>query len=227
MTGIGYNQVSAINASAYEAVRLIEDRPDIADMYRGGKTREEIAGALGMLGNGISTSAAISAVTFALTGGVLDGEPFEGLMSEQEAREIASKNNLRAIETMRENEEGIFNLESRRKAGGVAGRLCYQNGTGVFSLSDGERAENSRKGVLARGIVPWTRSEIFYVYVSSKIPSLRKGRGVDTGTIADHLNNTYHSGDPVRNKQNVSAQLCAFRKKYSSLQEAIEALADD
>ena len=85
-----------------------------------------------------------------------------------------------------------------------------------------QRSENSRKNVIAKGLVPWvpteetnehyTVSEVETAYRLAQCPEYRRGSLINNAKIAGELNTIFHNGETVRNRNAVGIQLSRYQK---------------
>lgn len=131
--------------------------PEIAELYRQGHTRSDIADELGVSGvYGVSKNVAISAVGFALRGyeGHLEWvslDRYNGLLSDEELDRIAIEHNRECGKVIGQEmyEKGIGihgrSTEERSAAGRKGGRLAFENGLGIFGISPERKREIASK----------------------------------------------------------------------------------
>jgi DNA-directed RNA polymerase subunit H (RpoH/RPB5) len=169
-------QISAIKRSSAIGRDLQVAHPKIIDMYREGKTLEEIADELDIsLSYGVNERISITSVGHALRGydGYFGGTSYIGLGEETELDRLEEdhklkgldKGYLKGIETMRRNTLGIFGLtkkqlsEQGRVGGKKGGKTTLDKNLGIHSLSYEERQKVGYTAVISQGKLPWIKRE--------------------------------------------------------------------
>lgn len=196
-------QHSAIRHSIRIGGLLVNDHPEIADMYREGRFHPEIAEILDVEGNyGGSDNVARNSIHHAITGhtGGFGIEPYDGLI--QDVSELVR-------------------LEYKHYVG--SGKIIGRKSAEAINPKTGERHVveagriGGRKGVLARGLTPWGEEERRDAYLMSQEPEYQhqkepnKGKS-DNNKIKDVLNIRYHGGEEVRSAMAVNVNLYKYRK---------------
>ena len=112
--------------------------------------------------------------------------------------------------------------EQRRENGRKNGKAAYEKGKGIHGMTFEQRSENSRKNVIAKGLVPWvpaeetnehyTVSEVETAYRLAQCPEYRRGSLINNARIAGELNTIFHNGEPVRKGIAVGIQLSRYQK---------------
>lgn len=98
-----------------------------------------------------------------------------------------------------------------------AGDRSYQLGKGIHGLSEEQKREARRKGLIARGLVPWSGEEQDELYRMSLLDEFKYDSGNNRemsrlSKIAKKINDIYHKGEDVRTKRAVSKILIRMRR---------------
>jgi hypothetical protein len=234
--GMKRTQYLAITEALELAIQLQKDYPQIADMYREGKTRQEISDELRILSQyGIkSENVAVRAVGHALAGYTKPNfpHPFEGLMPGSELERLSREHIQTNGHEGRIAKKGVFSLtpEQTRANAILGGQASYENGLGINGYTPEERKKVSKKAVESRGELPWVEGldkkgrhylgEVEYVMHLCEDPAYQHPSGQHQGKpnwriIAAELNGKYHYGKPVRTPNAVKWQVCKARKKIN------------
>jgi len=188
--GFTPEQWKAIRESIKVAKALQEENHEIVEWYRAGESQNKIADRLDLINiYPISQGTAKLIVSLALRGydGRFGGDDFQGLLDEEEAKELAKQHNIdtgkmtkylgkglfslskkqlsgigkRVAEFQRIHGLGLYALSSEEKAeaGRKSGKMNYEEGKGIFSMSEAKRREARYKGLLASGKTPFVERE--------------------------------------------------------------------
>ena len=172
-------QIGAIRHSVRIGSLLVNDHPEIAELYRDGMTQPGIAESLDVKGKyGASDEVARSSIYHAITGhaGGFSTEPYDGLIQDLDERAT---------------------LEHEHYA--ENGRKLAAEGKGIHGQTPEQKSEYGRIGALAQGRTLWEKEETEYAHLLSLEPEYQhqkgphKGKG-DYKTIAQVLNEDYHNG---------------------------------
>lgn len=138
-------------------------------------------------------------------------------LSKEDKRDAGLKGGQRAFELGK----GVHSLTKNqlREIGHSSGNKTYEEGIGIHALSSKQRRENSLKGLLANGKIPWSSEEVGYAYQLSISPEYRNGLRISGKDIAVELNSKFHKGDEIRNNRSVSKRI---RKYIKSLEDQTE-----
>ena len=221
-------QIGAIHHSVRIGKQLVNDHPEIAELYRGGMTHPGIAEILDVKGNyGISSDiVAVTSIYHAIKGhaGGFGTESYDGLISDLD--ELAGLEHEHRANGGRKSAElglGIHaqTPEQRLEYGIIGGRIATELGLGIHGLTPEQKSEygiiGGRIATLARGQTPWGEEETGYAHLLSLEPEFQhqkgphKGKG-DYKTIAQVLNEDYHNGEDVRSPVAVKINLSKYIK---------------
>ena len=110
------------------------------------------------------------------------------------------------------NKKGFHSLTYNEiiDAAEAGGKASYLKKVGVHSRTEKKMHKDGIKGVIAIGLVPWSKSEKNYAYKLFNI------NGHDYSLIAEELNKEYHKNEPVRTEMAVYLALYKFRKKLEA-----------
>ena len=204
-------QIGAIHHSVRIGKQLVNDHPEIAELYRGGMTHPGIAEILDVKGNyGISSDiVAVTSIYHAIKGhaGGFGTESYDGLISDLDELagleyEHYAKNGRKAAELGL----GIHgrNPETGERYVVESGKKAAELGLGIHSLQ-----------------TSWSKEETEYAHLLSLEPEFQhqkgphKGKG-DYKTIAQVLNEDYHNGEDVRNANAVRVNLFNYKKSLGN-----------
>ncbi len=181
--------------------KLQQDSPQIADLYREGRSQYDIVGDLGIeAAYTVSREVARNAVRNALGGCASEDSKmiYEGLLEEDEMRRIS--------------------LEHRRNSSRRVANDTLERAVGIHGRDRETRVRDSINAVIKRGELPWKRSgdsigegkicevgEMERAYQLSLLPNYRTSTGnrVSNVKVARQINLEYHEGRGVRNSQTV------------------------
>jgi hypothetical protein len=201
------DQISAIKHSIEIGKQLVNDHPEIAELYRDGMTHSGIAARLDVKREYdiSSDKVAVTSIYHAITGhaGGFGTESYDGLISDLDELagleyEHYAKNGRKAAELGL----GIHgrNPETGERYVVESGKKAAELGLGIHSLQ-----------------TSWSKEETEYAHLLSLEPEFQhqkgswKGKG-DYKTIAQVLNKEYHNGEDVRNADAVRLNLFTYRK---------------
>ena len=207
-------QISAIKRSIEIGSLLVNDHPEIAELYRGGMTYSGIAARLDVKREYdiSSDKVAVTSIYHAITGhaGGFGTESYDGLISDLDE---------------------LTRLEHEHYAeyGRMGGRKSAELGKGIHAINPetGERYVveggriggriSGRKTALARGQTLWREEETGYAHLLSLEPEFQHQKGPNKGkgdykTIAQVLNEDYHNGEDVRSPGTVRSSLSKYKK---------------
>jgi len=148
---ISSRQVAAITLAGRIGKQIQKDHPEIANLYKLGKTQPEIVETLSVNETyGVESSQiAISAVCFALIGfgGNTRCEAYSGLINKSELETLCQEHRSVSGERMREGGIGLFSIseEDQRENKRKGGRAAKSQGKGIFALTSEQRGENARR----------------------------------------------------------------------------------
>jgi hypothetical protein len=220
-------QIGAIKRSIEIGSLLVNDHPEIAELYRGGMTHSGIAENLDVKGNyGASDKVAVTSIYYAIKGhaGGFGTESYDGLISDlDELTRLEHEHHAEygriGGRKLAELGKGIHGLtpEQRLEYSSKGGRKSAELGKGIHGLTPEQRLEYGRIATLARGQTPWGEEETGYAHLLSLEPEFQhqkgphKGKG-DYKTIAQVLNEDYHNGEDVRSPVAVKINLSKYIK---------------
>ena len=231
-------QIGAIRHSVRIGSLLVNDHPEIAELYGDGMSYPGIAESLDVKGNyGASDEVARSSIYHAITGhaGGFSTEPYDGLIQDLDKltrlkHEHNAENGRRSAESINP-ETGLryvvengrrlaaegkgvhgYNPETGERYAVEGGIKLAAEGKGVHGLTPEQRLENGRKALLARGLTPWEKEETEYAHLLSLEPEYKRGSQVNNKEIAQVLNEDYHNGKEVRNAMAVQLHLSRYIK---------------
>ena len=205
---LSQRQCAAIKRSIDFGRILVEEHPEIADLYKRGNTQEKIAEMLDLKSKyGHSNSVTRVGVIKALSGyeGGFGLSEYEGLIPDSEERSQL------ALEHMVE-----FGFKTLREK------------TGVFGRTSEKRTEDAIKSVVSRGQTPWKKQgdhlgneiycaidELDYAHHLAQQPEFQekgKMKRNKVKQIANELNKSYHQGELVRTSGKVIDLLSRIRE---------------
>ena len=216
------------HGAVYHAVRigriLVNDHPEIADMYRKGMSYSEIAENLDVeVEYDASKEVAKNSIYRAIRGheGSI-GAKYGGLISDLD--ELVGLEHEHYVENGRKSAESI-NPETGLRYVVEGGIKTAAEGKGIHGLTPEQKSEYSSKGgkiggikaTLAQGKTLWEKEETEYAHLLSLEPEFQhqkgkhKGKG-DYKTIAQVLNVDYHNGEEVRSAGSVRVNLYNYIK---------------
>ncbi len=219
-------QIGAIKRSIEIGSLLVNDHPEIAELYRGGMTHSGIAENLDVGNYGASDKVAVTSIYYAIKGhaGGFGTESYDGLISDLDELTRLEHEHYAEYGRMggRKSAElgkGIhaINPETGERYVVEGGRKLAELGKGIHGLTPEQRLEYGRIAALARGQTPWGEEETGYAHLLSLEPEFQhqkgphKGKG-DYKTIAQVLNEDYHNGEDVRNANAVKRNLSKYIK---------------
>lgn len=230
---ISQEKYNAIQYSIRIGRQLINDHPEMADMYREGMSHPKIAEILEVkVNHGIfSDGIAVSSIGYAIKGhdGSFGVDAYGGLIQdEDELRRLkyehaASLGRINGINLAKLGLgcHGInsttgekYSVEGGRKGGIKGGRKV----AGLINQKTGLRfvVEGGIKGILAQGKTPWTEEEREHAYLLSLDSEYKyqKGKRIipDIKKIVEILNNTYHNSEDIRNVPAVRNTISRYKK---------------
>ena len=205
---LSQRQCAAIKRSIDFGRILVEEHPEIADLYKRGNTQEKIAEMLDLKSKyGHSNSVTRVGVLKALSGyeGGFGLSEYEGLIPDSEERSQL------ALEHMVE-----FGFKTLREK------------TGVFGRTSEKRTEDAIKSVVSRGQTPWKKQgdhlgneiycaidELDYAHHLAQQPEFQekgKMKRNKVKQIANELNKSYHQGELVRTPDTITTMLLEHKK---------------
>jgi len=206
-----------------------KDYPEIAEMYRSGKSLTEIVNELGLIDkyDFSNKSTAASAVSYALRGhgGEFGLPAYAGsIQDKSELEQLAAEHNYKSGKKLQEDGKGMFKLskEERDKIRENAFQKSYEKmiteGTGLLGRSKEQMQEDSRKALKAKGIQPWLRegdlmsdgtickvSEVEFMHKLAQQPEYRSKKNLRSAKLACELNKVYHNNKQVRTSRSVNS----------------------
>ena len=226
------SQKCAINRVRRIASRLQTEHPEILTLYRDGSSLPKIVNRLSLCEEyGLSTRVAITSVSAALRGCSNPGlglNPLKGLLDTKEADELSRKHRQEYNEEAEKSGSGLYALtyEERSNACKIGGAISCKNNLELHILSKPEvHRAGSKKGVTARGQIPWKEREITPTYCrlsekeftlmlyQSKEYRTWQGR-TDVEKIKDLVNDVYHNGEPVRTYQAIIQTMSKIKNRF-------------
>lgn len=150
------HQVTAIRVSHRIGQQLIEDHPEIADMYRNGALQEELARRFIPDEVERGMSVARTAVGVALHHLIPEIE-MAGLLKGRKVT-TGSSSGKKTIERKR----GLFGLDEKRLAEikRLGGQATRDRKVGIHGYTEEEKSEAVKKGLLTKGLVPFSHEEL-------------------------------------------------------------------
>ena len=225
------DQISAIRHSIRIGSLLVNDHPEIAELYRDGMTHSGIVEDLDVkVKYGANDKVAETSIYRAITGhaGGFKTEPYNGLISDSdELTRLEHEHRANAGTKAAEKGTGIhgYNPETGKRYTVEGGTKTAELGLGAHGINPETGAkyavEGGRKGgrisALARGQTPWEKKETERAYSLSLDPEFQHQKGPnkeksDYKTIAQVLNEDYHNGEEVRSAKAVKNNLSRYIK---------------
>lgn len=229
-TELDPSQVAGIQFSVMLGHQLKEQHPEIADLYRRGKSLTELEQYLQLVTRfGIKPKTAQAALRYAICGydGTLDvarHDAYLGLIPDpNERREIAKAHNRDSSRIQglknKENKVGFFSIttEERREIGRKSGLKQYREGIGIHAQTP---EDHRRQGVwlaTSQGHVPFSDEELQCLMDLATNPRFQRETQIHAQNISRELNRRFHEGSPVRNGRSVSKAF--YRHKHRFLVE--------
>ena len=228
---LSIRQKCAIARVRQIASKLQKEHPEILDIYRNNKTLPEIVNELSLCNEyTLSQRVAITAVSAALRGcsnSTLGLNSLKGLLDTEEADELLKKHrqdyNRRAVK----NGIGLYGLssEERIKNSKIGGSKSGKKNLELYILSKPEiHKAVSRKGVIARGKVPWKEREItptycrlsekeftLMLYQSEKYQTWQRRHNIEK--IKEKVNEVYHNDEPVRTYEAIKQTISKLKTR--------------
>lgn len=230
---LSVRQKCAITRARQIASRLQKKHPEILNMYRNDKTLSEIVNELSLCDEyTLSQRVAISAVSAALRGcsnSTLGLNSLKGLLDTKEADELLKKHRQDYNKKAAKNGIGLYSLSSERRTeiGKIGGSKSGKKNLELYILSKPEiHKSGSKKGVIARGKVPWKEREItlnycrlsekeftLMLYQSEKYQTWQRRHNIKK--IKETVNEVYHNGKPVRTYEAIKQTMSKLKTRSS------------
>jgi len=84
----------------------------------------------------------------------------------------------------------------------------------MFAFDKEQRREATRKGIIARGRIPWSEEEIETICSKAQDPKYQEGETrIKTSLIAEELNRECHQNKNVRTSRTVGSKLYELKKR--------------
>jgi len=209
----------AIKASIEFGKEIRDKIPDIENDYRNGKSLSDIVRERHICDvlRIPSVDMAMTSVHYALRG--YDGRlsfsslhQYEGLISREELENLAREHRSKNGKIM----------------GSLNGRINYDNGNGISSLSTDQRRNNGIKGVEAQGNTPYSMEEENAILRLSEKPEYIHQEGRSLGTpdlekLTKMINESFHNGAEIRSTKKIRSKLYLLRKKQKKTIELLYA----
>jgi len=223
-------QWTAITGSIKLGRTLQRDHPHIDYLWWQGGSYPKVVEMLDIQNEyGVGYNVARIAVNKAIAGhdGSFKIPAYNGLISEEERKEIGMRNNVESGRKTYEEGKGIHAMTTKerreigRKNGRKNGRKTYEEGKGVHGRTPEQMSIDGRKANEAQGKTSWTNEETEFAYQLSRQPEYQWGKGSfrpgkpNNELIALELNIQYHNCNEVRNKRAVQNKLCKYRKSLA------------
>lgn len=240
-------QVRAIKAAIITARQLQRTNPEMANLYRQGKTYSEISRDFGLHKKyGVRERTASSIVSIAIRGhkGCYGIPALEGMIPGEELRLIAAEH-----KKVSASKNGTDTLDRKVGVHGISkkdriklGLKTYGSGKGIAAMTREERVRvgriSGRKIAIANGYTPWKDaesdreiSELDFLEAISYYPSFIYSEGINRGkrnlgAIAQEINRSYHDGNNVRSKSAINNALKRVdqMRKREALTKIVECL---
>lgn len=194
---VNTKQAVAIAYSAVLGLEIKTAHPEIAQLFRNGKSLAYIANLCSQDGFSHIDSAPVleHAVQFALHGNNNEGvhPEYPGLIPHDEYHRLSAQH--------------------RESVRSTLGTRVMKAGTGLYRLTHDQLAEASKHAAIARGQVPWSDGEIWFAYMLGREDEYRWLGKVSHTKIARTLNEYWHNGKKIRDKSKVS-NMFHRQKKY-------------
>lgn len=221
------SQIVAVKYSLLLGKKIQKYSPEVSDFWLGGYSFTELAQYLKLIG--YKDANLKRGVERAIVGheGGLGIKAYPGLVPQKKLRDrIGRKHMGQSWKRCFENRTGLYALSYQRRreimsnAGKAAVKVQRRKKIALFGLNKKDLREASKKGVIARGFVPWileihpgTRmSEPKYARHMANRADHHYQKGPNTGyvnwkQIALELNNLYHEGREVRTARAVKSEV--------------------
>lgn len=211
-------QKVAIALSLKLSREMLPYADEMARLYRDGKSYEQIAETFFPDSRypGIVYSA-IRKLFYGSPGG-MGVEAFEGIIPEDELKELETMHRRNTGNRMLLEGKGIHSMgrEERSQSGKLggkrSGKKSVEEKTGIHALTREERAENSRRLHKSRGIVLWTEEELSATNDYAQSPEYRR----DFTSLAERINLEYHEGKEVRDAVTLKSALARYRRSQKN-----------
>lgn len=233
---------AAIRKSIHLGRMLIEEHPEIADLWRQGFSRPEIIRRLNIKQDyDVSEYIARGGVCRAIYGheGGFDTESYEGLLPDAEERKrIFDEHHRETGIKILKQKVGLYgrtpdqHSKDSHRGGSKGGRRAYELKVGVHARTPEQLSKDNTKAshmaLISRGYILWSDEEKEEAYRLSQQPEYIWQESTRPGTpnyrkIAERLNEIYHGGKPVRNSATVVARnSLTIRAKNLEHRESLE-----
>ena len=193
---LSHSQISAIRHNIRRGREIIERFPQVAEFYRTISLTEIVESFNLDEELNCTKNQAIRSLGLAIAG-------FEGGFREETYTGLINNQTL------------LESLRKERRARVV--KKGYERG--IRLMNESERYASVRRGVFARGAVPWKERECYDTYcrLSEKEFAYRLHlAGYNKNEITDILNRDYHEGKSVRIAKYVKTTLSKYRKALAS-----------
>lgn len=98
------------------------------------------------------------------------------------------------------------------KGGKISGRKMFEEGRGIFAMSEEEKRRAYKNSAMAKEVTSWSDEEKREAYELSLLPEYRHGSLTNNVKIADYLNEKHHSGNRIRTRGAVSRMIAVYKK---------------
>jgi|GEM_PF-4421692 len=205
-------QIRTLRRIAVMGFELQNKHPEIAGLYRDGHFFNEIVTELGLEEEYGAPRKIVRAAAQKVVAGHNGGfgvPAYDGLIGEEERRELARKH--------------------MERAGKTSGPGTYKAGTGIFGTDPDTKERNVAKGgrmcAVTRGQTLWFRKgdvmghddmgyDIFCAIGEPEYAHWLYRQGLGYKEITKRLNVGYNSGNPVRKQRIVSSRVWRLKKGY-------------
>ena len=138
----------------------------------------------------------------------------------REERKVVGRRGGNKLYTNRKGAHSMTSEElsdAGRRGGNISGLKNYQEKVGIHGRTSEQMNQDSLKGVVSRGCIPWSKDEAEYAYSLSQTSQYQCNNGANKGKsnnkkIAETLNNELHDGQLIRTPKSIEAKLFRYRE---------------
>ena len=221
------SRIRAIIHSIKLGRQLKIDYPEIAEDYRLGFFIPKIIKKYKiMLRYNVNKNIAINSIKRAISGhnGTFNIDSYEGLITDpselEKLRLKHNEDNRNLLNRLGLDISGLTTEERREigsRIGYIGGYRSYELKAGIHGRTIKQRMKDTRKGIKARGLSPWSNSEKKCAYNLSQIQKYRTGKKINTILIREEINRRYHKGKHIRSSHQGWNVIYEFKKNTINL----------
>lgn len=200
---ISSSQMAAMELGISLGERLKTTFPEIGKLYKEGFTLSMLIERFNLTSFlGVKFKVAETAVYRALSGydgsiKSVDVQTYKGLLTKEEI--------------------DFYGKEHNRISGVEIGRKHFEQKTGMFAMSNTEKAEARRKSIIACGNVPYSDEELAFIEELAQNPEyIKNGGKVKVFEIAFEVNLKFHNGQEIRKPSSITKVRLRRNKSHTS-----------